>query len=126
MGQIKNIKLHIVTDIKRIKSKKDEGQVEEEKGAKAEKKKKKDERKIKVNNQLLWEGNNNKQEMEESWNFGITQWKILKHPSMLKAATQLLIHDQLQQVVMKFPEVECFFVCCVSILTFLLKYILMV
>merc|ERR1712126_675660 len=52
-GQIKNIKLHIVTDIKKKSHKtrqKDERQVEEEKSAKVEEKKKKDERKIKVNN----------------------------------------------------------------------------
>merc|ERR1711962_1051509 len=48
MGQIKNIKLHIVTDIKRIKPQKDESQVEEEKSEKVEEEEKKDERKIEV------------------------------------------------------------------------------
>merc|ERR1711962_657119 len=54
-GQIKNIKLHIVTDIKSIKAQKNESQVEEEESPKVEEEEKKDERKIEVKQHHCYE-----------------------------------------------------------------------
>merc|ERR1712212_747829 len=74
MGQIKNIKLHIVTDIKKTKNKQqfeDERQVEEETHAKVETEEKKDARTIQVNCCCYGDGtttqNQNKHGGSEVW-----------------------------------------------------------
>merc|ERR1712055_196414 len=129
MGQIKNIKLHIVTDIKRIKPQKDESQVEEEKSAKVEEKEKKDERKIKVGNSSCYgDGKNNKREMKQTKKLGVSTATLsssLDHIYQMSCRKQPLDHDRNQRICDTLPGL--FLVLFVVYLIYcgnpLLKYI---
>merc|ERR1711973_625378 len=138
MGQIKNIKLHIVTDIKRIKnSQKDERQVEEEKSAKVEEEEKKDERKIKVNNiSCHGDGTTTSKQRNEQrnmasisilWSFHLSRMDYCRS----SRRKQPLYYDQSRTIcdgIVKAVSILYLFVVNLSIVRtcFFIKYILMV
>merc|ERR1712180_576023 len=120
MGQIKNIKLHIVTDIKRIKPQKDERQVEEEKSAKVEEKEKKDERKIEVNSSSCYgDGKTTNNESNKvTWRPYCRAINLLgRHLADIDAENSLWIMIEIKKFVTIFQKLNVlYFVCCISIL----------
>merc|ERR1712055_17905 len=115
MGQIKNIKLHIVTDIKRIKPQKDESQVEEEKSAKVEEKEKKDEREIKVNNiNHHGDGKTTNKSNKVTWRPCCCAINLLGRPlADVDAESSLWIMIEIEEFVIHFQN--CFLFCLLYI-----------
>merc|ERR1711962_1960544 len=103
MGQIKNIKLQIVTDIKSIIQTHNESKVEEEESSTIEKKEKKDERKIQVNKLFTTDKQTNKKQTNKQTNV-CTHMLIIElllwHKRTWCSTCIMVMYDQIDGFVM--------------------------